>query len=112
VRAAAAYLAPLRLAIPFEIVPSSFPQRAVPRPWRPETPEALPSPILRRLSRLRSAAPRLAVRSCGVRPPRAGGAASAAREQRLPAEAGGGSGGAKMLFGLPILLPILSSPHP
>jgi hypothetical protein len=35
--------------------PSSFPQRAVPRPWRPETPDALPSPILRRLSRPRHA---------------------------------------------------------
>ena len=46
--------------------PSSFPQRAVPRPWRPATPDALPSPLLRRLSRLRAAA------------------------------AGGGSGGAKM----------------
>ena len=38
----------------------------------------------------------LAVRRCGVLPLRAGGAAIAAREQRPPAEADGGSGGAKM----------------
>ena len=35
--------------------PPGFPQRTVPRPWRPETPDALPSPILRRLSRPRHA---------------------------------------------------------
>ena len=35
--------------------PTGFPQRTVPRPWRPETPDALPSPILRRLSRPRHA---------------------------------------------------------
>jgi hypothetical protein len=45
--------------------PPGFPQRTVPRPWRPETPDALPSPILRRLSRPRQAAPRLAARRCG-----------------------------------------------
>jgi hypothetical protein len=45
--------------------PPGFPQRTVPRPWRPETPDALPSPILRRLSRPRHAAPRLAARRCG-----------------------------------------------
>jgi hypothetical protein len=56
----------------------------------PRNPDALPSPILRRLSRLRSAAPRLAVRCCGILPPRAGGGTSAASEQRLPVEAGGG----------------------
>jgi hypothetical protein len=74
--------------------PPRLPQRTVPRPWREETPEALPYPILRRLSRPRLAALRLAASCGGVRPPRAGGAASAASTQRPPVEAGGGSGGA------------------
>jgi hypothetical protein len=79
VRVAAASFTPLSGAIPFEIVPPCLPSRAVPRPWREETPEALPYPILHRLARRRSAAPRLAVRYCDKRPPRAGGAAGAAR---------------------------------
>jgi hypothetical protein len=55
------------------------------------------------MSRPRLAAPRLAAIDCGVRLPRAGGAASAAREQRPPVEAGSGSGEAKMLFAVRIL---------
>jgi hypothetical protein len=46
--------------------------------------------------------PRHAVRCGGVLPQRAGNAALAARGQRLPAEAGGDSGGAKM----PLVFPI------
>jgi hypothetical protein len=72
----------------------SLPIRAVSRPWHEETPEARPE-ILSGRSRLRSTARRLAVRHCGVLPPRAGGAAGAASEPRPPTEAGGGDGGAK-----------------
>ena len=65
-----------------------------PRPR--ETPAALRYPILHRLARRRSAVPRLAARCGGRRPPRAGGAAGAARGERLPAQAGSGEGEAKM----------------
>jgi hypothetical protein len=44
------------------------PLSVVPRPWRPETPDALPYPILRRLSRSRIAVPRLAARRLGTQP--------------------------------------------
>jgi hypothetical protein len=69
--------------------------QAVPRPWRPETPATPSSPILSRLSRARKAAPRLAARRFRTQPPRAGGAAGAARGPRPPAQTGGGSGEVK-----------------
>jgi hypothetical protein len=56
------------------------------------------------MSRLRIAVPRLAAIDCGVLPPRAGGAASAAREQRPLAGVDGGSGAAKMPFEILILM--------
>jgi hypothetical protein len=49
------------------------------------------------------AAPRLAAIDCGVLPPRAGGAAIAAREQRPPVGVDGASGEAKMPFEIFIL---------
>jgi len=58
--------------------PPSLPSRAVPRPWHPETPEALLYPILSGLSRLRIPAPRPAARRLRRPPRRAGGAAGAA----------------------------------
>jgi hypothetical protein len=75
--------------------PPSFSRQAVPRPWRPETPATPSSPILSRLSRARKATPRLAARRFRTQPPRAGGAAGAARGPRPPAQTGGGSGEVK-----------------
>jgi hypothetical protein len=48
--------------------PLSVFRPVVPRHWRPEPPDALPYPILSRLSRLRIAAPRLAARRLGKQP--------------------------------------------
>jgi hypothetical protein len=77
------------------LLPPSFSRQAVPRPWRPDTPATPSSPILSRLSRARKAAPRLAARRFRTPPPRAGGAAGAARGPRPPAQTGGGSGEVK-----------------
>jgi hypothetical protein len=68
-----------------------------------KTPDPSASRLLSRMSRLRIAVPRLAAIDCGVRPPRSGGAAIAAREQPPPAGAGGESGEAKMPFEILIL---------
>jgi hypothetical protein len=88
--------------------PLAFPDGPLRIPCSRSTPDALPSPILSGMSRPRLTAPRLAVRNCGVLPPRAGGAASTASEQRPLAEAGGDNGGAKM----PLVFPIRSYPSP
>jgi hypothetical protein len=82
--------------------PLRLPSRAVPRPWHEETPETLPSPILRHMSRPLYTAPCLAARRFCRQPPRAGGAAGAASGQRPPAEAGGRGDGVKRAFILPI----------
>ena len=88
-----------RGAMPLEIVPPSFSDG----PLRgPRIPAALPSPLLRRLSRPCIAALRLAT----SRLRRAEGAAGAASTQRPPVKAGGGSGGAKM----PLVFPTKSQP--
>ena len=68
--------------------PLRFLQRTVPRPWREETREALPSPILRGMSRPCSAALRLAARNGGGLLLCPGAFASTAREGRMPAKAG------------------------
>jgi hypothetical protein len=63
------------------------------------------------MSRLRIAVLRLAAIDCGVLPPRAGGAAIAAREQRPPVGADGGSGEAKMPLEILTLAQIALSPR-
>ena len=82
--------------------PTGFPQWTVPRPWCPETPDALPSPILRRLSRPRLAARRLAAGRCGRQPLGAGDAAVAAGEVGPPAGRAARGAGRKRALGFPI----------
>jgi class 3 adenylate cyclase len=62
--------------------PSAFRKPAVARLLPQQTPEVPGSPILRRLSRPRKAAPHLAARCYGVLPTGAGGAAGVASRQR------------------------------
>ena len=59
------------------------------------SPDTLPYPILRHMSRWRIAAPRLAVRCCGRPPLWAGGAAGGASEKPLPVR---GSGRPRRVF--------------
>jgi hypothetical protein len=70
--------------MPFEIVPLNRPPRgrreAAARPPPQQIPTTPCYPILSGMSRPRYAAPRLAASHCGGLPPRAGGAAGAARE--------------------------------
>ena len=75
--------------------PPALPDDPLRGPRTGKTPGPSASRLLSRLSRRRIAAPRLAAIDCGVLPPRAGGAPSAARKQRPPVKAGGGSDRAK-----------------
>jgi hypothetical protein len=73
-----------------------------------------PYPILSRLSRRCYAVPRLAARRFGTQPRRAGGATSAASEQRPPARSAGGHKGVfggcvTEVLALQCRLPYLSS---
>ena len=110
VRAAAAYFAPSRCAMPFEIVPPSFSRRAAPRPSNRETPGPSASRILSRLSRLRIAAPRLAARRAAAAAACWGSRQRCAQAAAAGAggpEASGGSGGVKCyaLIGFRVLCP-------
>jgi hypothetical protein len=90
VRATAGYFAPSRCEMPFEIaLPPAFRKPAAARPPPQQTPETLSYRILSRMSRLRKAAPCLTARRFRRPPPRAGGAAGAARGQWAAAVAEG-----------------------
>jgi hypothetical protein len=106
-------ISPLRACeMPFEIVPPSpfptdRPETLGPRAWREETPEALPYPILHRLSRPCLATPRLATRRSGGRPSGRGGRRQ--RRARGAAASGGVRRGGRCEHGVSFSYPLLKS---